>query len=337
MIDFTKFDLARYWPVDPPARIEPIEGGFNNRSYLVQTGSRSYVLKLYQNAGMDVRLRFEHELLRTLDGAGLPFAVPAPMVSRSGTTTVEHDGGLGLVALFHRIPGLAAERGNAEVAARCGQALGVLDVALAQISLDPAIAVPRAVGSLADEHPTVPDITASVNRIFRDRVEARALISVLERAEREWMRATAGWPHQIIHVDLFPSNVLVEGGEVSGILDFEFAGMSHRAMDFTVGLVAFSSMNRDDGVSWSMLEAFAKGYLRELPLAEPELAAVPALVLMREAGSFVHWLGRMEQGLTTRHDVHERADRILALDTWLEGNGAELVDRLGKCLDQPSR
>jgi homoserine kinase type II len=148
------------------------------------------------------------------------------------------------------------------------------------------------------------------------------------------MDATAGWPRQVIHCDFFPSNVLIEEGAVSGVLDFEFAGLGERAMDFAIGLVAFSFRtweagwrNGPDGLS---VDAFAGAYLATLPLATHELAAVPDLILMREAGSFVHWLGRLGRGLTTREDIEGRAERLLDLDAWLATNGDDLLDLLSR-------
>jgi hypothetical protein len=57
---------------------------------------------------------------------------------------------------------------------------------------------------------------------------------------------------------------------------------------------------------------------------------MPDLILMREAGSFVHWLGRLGQGLTTREDIEGRAERLHALDAWLRENGDALVDHLNR-------
>ena len=74
---------------------------------------------------------------------------------------------------------------------------------------------------------------------------------------------TAGWPTQVIHTDYYPANVLVAGDAVSGILDFEYAGRGHRAMDVAIGLAAFSNKRWDDW-SWPVCRAFAEGYLRRL-------------------------------------------------------------------------
>ena len=121
---------------------------------------------------------------------------------------------------------------------------------------------------------------------------------------------------------------MMDSDSVTGILDFEFAGHGYRAMDFSIGLAAFSAKNWHDGCSWSLLESFAKGYLQRMPLSEGELAATPVLLLMRELTSLIHWLGRAKQGLTTPADIHDRAHRVLSLYRWLESNQRQLIHRL---------
>jgi len=128
--------------------------------------------------------------------------------------------------------------------------------------------------------------------------------------------------------DFYPTNTLVDTGAVSGILDFEFSGTGHRAMDFAIGLAAFSTRNWVEGCSWPLVDAFAEGYLGRTPLTDGELTATPTLLLMREVASLIHWLGRMEQGLATLEDIHSRVHRLLSLDRWLEAHGDEVAARL---------
>lgn len=322
--------VLSHWPVDPPLDLEPIVTGTNNRSYLVTSGERFYILKWYRNPGSLDRLRFEHELLGALAAAGPRFAVPSPLPTRAGDTSVDlaHDSVVFRFALFPLIPGRAARFGSLEDAFRCGTALADLDLALAAVRLDPAIPVPGAFGELGAVHAEVPDPLAAIQRQFRDRAVATDLARIVSRAEERWRHRTTGWDIQLMHSDFYPSNTLMEGGEVTGILDFEFSGPGYRAMDFAIGLAAFSARDWNEGCAWPLVESFATGYLRHSPLDAEELAAMPALLLMREATSLTHWLGRLEQGLTTPDDLHARARRLLALDRWLEAHQGELVNRL---------
>ncbi|HYH10968.1 MAG TPA: phosphotransferase, partial [Thermomicrobiales bacterium] len=293
-------------------------------------GSGSFILKWYRNEGVEDRLRFEHALLGALADAQLPFDVPAPVPARSGETMVdvEIDRRPCCMALFRLIAGRAAEDGNLDEARRCGEALAILDRAMASVALAPDVPIPDTFGDLATVHPRVPCPTEALGRLFDSHGDATVASDVVTRVEELWQHHTAAWEYQIIHGDFYPSNTLVHAGRVTAILDFEYSGMGHRAMDFAIGLASFSVKDGDADRAWPLIDSFATGYLREARLDERELSAIPALLLMREVTSLIHWLGRMEQGLTAREEIHSRVDRLLALDRWLAAQGAALVERL---------
>ena len=317
--------LLTSWPLDEPIRVEPAAAGVNNRSWLVSAASGRFVLKSYRDVTDPERLAFEHALLVALDAAGLPFSAPAPVPASSGATAVPVDDERW--SLFRHIPGRAAMRDREPDANLAGEALAMLHRALASVALDPAVPVPETFGDLATVHPAVPNPGDAIDRLLNPDIA-----TVAERAMAGCRQQTAGWPTQVIHTDYYPANVLVAGDAVSGILDFEYAGRGHRAMDVAIGLAAFSNKRWDDW-SWPVCRAFAEGYLRRLPLNRDELEAMPALMLAREVTSLVHWLGRHARGLTDRADIEDRGSRLLALDRWIDGNrdrlAHELLDLVG--------
>jgi homoserine kinase type II len=330
-------EIATHWQLTPPVRLEPIAAGMNNRSWLVRSGSGIYVLKWYRNMQEADRLRFEHALLGALAAAELPFAVPSPLPARSGDTSIRIETGSGpaRTVLSRHIPGRAAAFGSIEETGRCGAALASLDKALATIELDPGIPVPTAFDALGTIHPLVPDPVAAIERLPGDSALRAALVTAVPGAEQRWREHRANWATQLIHGDYYPSNTLVHGGEVSGIVDFEYSSMGYRAMDFAVGLAAFSTRSWEEGCAWPLVSAFAEGYLSQTPLSEPEIMAIPSIMRLREAVSFIHWQGRMEQGLTPLDDIHDRGRRLLSLRRWLERHQDELVDRIIRL--RPSR
>ncbi|MBA3274256.1 MAG: phosphotransferase [Chloroflexia bacterium] len=330
MIGLTDSDILTHWALVPPLEVEPIATGTNNRSFLVKSGMHFCVLKWYRNVGNLERLRFEHKLLGALAAARLPFAVPTPLPTRTGDTTVEitHDRDVSRFALFQHIPGRAAAFGSSVETRRCGEALAILDQVLDALTLESTVPIPETFGDLSSIHPSVPDPRAAIEKVFREQALATALARIVKLAGERWQSCTSDWNAQLIHGDFYPTNTMMDSGEVSGILDFEFSGTGYRAMDFTIGLAAFSTKSWDDGCSWPLVESFAQGYLRRTPLAEEDLATVPILLLTREVTSLIHWLGRKEHGLTTVDDLHARARRLLSLDRWLEAHQTRLVDRL---------
>lgn len=314
-------ELGAHWSLAPPIQFEPFATGVNNRSWLVTTASDRFVLKTYRDVTDPDRLAFEHALLAALDAATLPFAVPVPIPASSGATAVPV--GDERWSLFHRIQGRAAGRDSEPDARRSGEALAMLHVALASVALDPAMPVPDTYGELGPVHRAVPDPVGAIDRL----IGAEAA-SVAARAMARWHERTAGWSTQLIHADVYPANVLVSGDAVSGILDFEYAGRGHRAMDVAIGLAVFSTGDVRAGWSWPVFDAFAGGYLSRWPLGHDEIESIPALMLAREATSLVHWLGRHARGLTDRADIEDRGLRLLALHRWLESHQDALVTRL---------
>lgn len=310
--------------------MRPIATGTNNRSYLVSAGQATYVLKRYSNVGIKERLPFEHALLTALTRAGLPFAVPVPMPTISGETSpsIRHDGETWQIALFPHISGRAAAFGNAEETERCGSALAMLDEALEAVRLDPSIKTPETFGPLSAVHELILDPRVTTFKMFGSGVLSSTLIDIMARVEHNWEVHTRDWHPQLIHGDFYPSNTLIDAGRVIGILDFEFAGTGYKAMDFAIGLAAFSTKDWEVGPDWQALEAFAAGYLARSPLTTQELSAIPLLWMVREATSFTHFLGRMEQGITPRGDIEARAHRLLTLDRWVTDHQVQLVDRL---------
>lgn len=320
--------LQMHWRLQPPFQIEQVTTGLNNQTYRVRCSDDDvFFLKHYQNADAGARVEFEQMLLQALSQSNLPFAVPAPLSTATGEAVTRMPDG-GALSLTHRISGRPGWRGDPALALGAGHALALLDVAMAQTGLNPAIDIPSTFGALTSEHPAIPDVSRAVHAVFHDREMATAIEATLVSAERRWRLSTAGWPTQIIHGDYFPPNVLVTDGKVSGVIDFEFAGTGHRAMDFAIGLVAFGAPHKTFVPMWQGMEAFATGYLPTNPISDDERASMPDLILMCEASSLVHWLGRLNQGLVSPDELQRRGRRLLEVKDWLAAHGRDLVQRL---------
>src|SRR5262249_46569486 len=113
---------------------------------------------------------------------------------------------------------------------------------------------------------------------------------------------------------------------------FEFASPDLRALDFAVGIWSFGVALWQTDRDWTTIEAFAAGYGDGGALQHLEVAALPALLRLREAVSLTHWVGRQRQGLTTEADIVERAERMLRIDHWLQTHADELVQRVEQAM-----
>jgi homoserine kinase type II len=314
------YDLAR------PVAIAPLSAGMNNRSFLISSAGSDYVLKWHQNTGAIERIRLLDPILAALERMHLPFAIPLTLRSRAGGPmyAAPIDGSTVILTLTPRIDGRSPVFGDHRQALVCGQALGLLDQALRRITLVPGITAKEPFPVLDDIHPEVSNPTGMAPSILTHGDVAHLLVKI----EEVWLERTRRWPKQLIHGDFYPTNVLMVDASVSGVLDFEYSGPGHRAMDFATGLGAFGVKDWTARPEWPLIEAFASGYMRHSPLTPEEREGVPDLLLKREATSFVHWLGRMHQGLIDSRDMRSRGERLIALERWVYIHREHLVEVL---------
>lgn len=323
--DITPEDISRLWPVPAPSRLLRTARGTNNHSFIVESGTddSTYFLKQHKNVLDRERFLFACQLMRGIAAQDPPFAVPETILSRAGETHVVHGGSTFNLSTF--IPGTVAAYGDRDDAATCGAALADLHLILSRIDLGSHEAGPPTYGDLGSVHPLVPDPPATIRHVLGQGDLADASIAILPAVQSRWSSVTAGWPLTWIHADFYPSNVLQQAHRVTGIVDFEFSGAGYRAMDFAIGIYAFAfglpSKNE-------LIDRFGTAYLERMALSEEEIAAISLMILIREATSLVHWIGRGRQGLTDRTGAAERARRLVTLAGVLDRTGADVVTRL---------
>jgi homoserine kinase type II len=291
-------DLVRPWNLGTPTEVTRPDRGTNNLVWLVQVAGDSFVLRVHRNAGLE-QIALEHVLLAELGRRELSFAVPAPIPAHDGRTVVPTN--LGPASLYRRLPGDHPPRDTAGLTLT-GQALGELDAALADIDAELAPIDWRR--SLNAIHPAVPDLDELAADLGRELSSAETTwfarqVREIDARIREWRTKL---PTQVIHCDFGPSNLLVENGTVTGILDFELAGLDLRAFDLAAALGQST-----DELATEQVEAFRTGYDRFVTLSAAERAALPDLVAQRALGSVIWRAGRWRQGLST---VAEVADRL---------------------------
>lgn len=320
----SELDLGRIldaWGLPRPRAIGPASGGYQNRTSYVSCATGDFVLRVYTNVSDPSRQRFEHELLRRLGAAGLPFAIPHPVPSTSGDTLRVVDGRL--AALFVRIAGEPASEDDPVARRRGAAALADVDAALGTFDHFEAT-VPSFTGALAAMHPLVDDLDAAVAECGLDADESRRLAIALHEVAELADPLYASLPQQVTHGDFGFGNLLLRDGTVIGYLDFEHSGWDVRAMDLAVGLYRWPQLG---DVAMVRCDEFGRAYCARLALDIAEVAALPALMRLRAGVAFVHWTGRRRAGLATADDTRWRARRALLVNDWVERNGAALVAR----------
>jgi homoserine kinase type II len=306
-------DVLDEWNLPRPRELTRTSFGMSNESYFVKSAAGEHVLRVHVSKSLQA-IRFEHEVLRHLIEADLPFRVPRPLPTVRGDTVALHVDSARQCALFSRIPGEALDEADTTAVTRVGAAFARLDMALAGIERTD-LPSPAFTGDLRAMHPAITDLGQlddQVGKLGRELVERAA-----ELAGPIW----ASLPTQLIHGDFGFGNVLVSSGRVRGLVDFEYTGRNVRAMELAAGLA--SAIVRD--ARESLWRPVLRGYLGTLRLDPIELGALPALAVLHWAVIVVWWAGRSLDGHPFPQGLAALVDRALAVERWTNDHGRELV------------
>ncbi len=122
--------------------------------------------------------------------------------------------------------------------------------------------------------------------------------------------------------------MLLTGGAVSAVLDFELAGEDLRALDLAV-VLAWWPLWGTEQEHWTVCEAFARGYASVEPLTPAEAEAVPTLARLQFATYLMHSVGRYRAGMAGWGEIAtDMAQWALAFLAWLTTNEPVLTERL---------
>ncbi|MGB4912773.1 MAG: homoserine kinase [Candidatus Dechloromonas phosphoritropha] len=250
-----------------PGTLTGIAAGMQNSNYFVTASGRRWVLTIFEHlAPRD--LDFCLALQEHLAARGIP--CPRPLAAADGRFWRPLAGKP--AALFTCLPGDCIE---AATVAHC-RTLGAMLARLHLAGADFPSPLPNPCG-----------------HDWRERT-GRRLAPALSADERGRLRAEldfqaaqdySGLPHGIVHGDLFRDNVLWQDNEeLSGVLDFYFAGADSLLFDLTV-------VANDWCPEADQLAALIAGYSALRPLTSGEEAAWPAL---RRAAALRFWLLRLD-------------------------------------------
>jgi homoserine kinase type II len=265
----------RHYSVGALQALEPIEAGIENSNYFVTTSQGRYVLTLFERLPA-AELPFYLGLMAHLARHGIP--APAPIADLSDRYLSELKGKP--AALVTRLPGRSLESpGEAE----CVE-LGAL---LARMHL-----AARSYGAYLDNPRGSKwwKIAASDLKPFLKKDESELLAS--ELAFQAGQRFP-DLPRAAVHADLFRDNALFEGGRISGVIDFYFAGVDCLLYDLAVCANDWC-IDDDFALEPALSAALLQAYEAVRPLSGEERAAWPAML---RAAALRFWLSRL-------HDFH---------------------------------
>lgn len=132
--------------------------------------------------------------------------------------------------------------------------------------------------------PVVPPGASGLAASWRPGYPQKSAVNLLNELEFQAAQDYSLLPRGVIHGDLFRDNVLWQAGQLTGVLDFYFAGED--ALLFDLAVVA-----NDWCIEAGSLPALVSGYRSVRPIGDLEARAWPAL---RRAAALRFWLLRLE-------------------------------------------
>eukprot|EP00595_Chromulina_sp_UTEXLB2642_P002305 CAMPEP_0196765272 /NCGR_PEP_ID=MMETSP1095-20130614/7926_1 /TAXON_ID=96789 ORGANISM="Chromulina nebulosa, Strain UTEXLB2642" /NCGR_SAMPLE_ID=MMETSP1095 /ASSEMBLY_ACC=CAM_ASM_000446 /LENGTH=172 /DNA_ID=CAMNT_0042123055 /DNA_START=483 /DNA_END=1001 /DNA_ORIENTATION=- len=158
-------------------------------------------------------------------------------------------------------------------------------------------------------------VRSATNRAIKEIEESEIKISNYLKSD---------FPVQLIHGDLHYDNILVHDGQVSGLLDFEFAAFDWRAMELAVCLSKYAGV---DGVM-NNFNLFVKGFSRYGRLSSDEIEAIPDLIVLRILSNVVYFVGRAIANEDSIESLTTRIENYMNRCDWVNANKRNICDMI---------
>jgi homoserine kinase type II len=296
-------DIAAFFRalgLDGPRSVRGITTGIENTNYFVDTDRGKYVLTLFERLTFE-QLPFYLHFMKHLAARRMP--VPDPVANVSGEILHSMKGRPAVVV--NRLPGESVTAPTDSHCRSVGEILARMHVA----------------GSDYPRHQVNPrglEWWNEVVPVVGRRVSGgqRSLLS----SELAFQKQIAAFftyeqlPKGPVHADLFRDNVLFDGGHLTGVFDFYFAGCDAFLFDIAVCLNDWCVDGCTGRQHDERAAAFLGGYESVRALTPAERTLLPA---MQRAGAFRFWLSRLwdlylprEAALLNAHDP-SHFERIL--------------------------
>jgi homoserine kinase type II len=263
-----------------------IAAGIENSNFFIdmQDGQR-YVLTIFERLNAQ-ELPYFMRLMKHLASHGL----------KSPDVMVRHDGSL----IFDVNTSEGIKQGCI-VSCLSGKTLDFLNKAQLESS-GQALATLHIAGSHFAEHrdnptgfswleDTISEMQADVAKVYGQDV----LDLLHDELAYQKQQSISGLPTGVIHGDLFVDNILFEGNEVSGVIDFYYAHDAAYAMDIAIAINAQAIVLGDEDEA--RMAAFLKGYESKRVLTADEKDALNGLLRL---GALRFWVSRLFDALYPR-------------------------------------
>jgi len=290
--------------------LKGISSGITNTNYFVTTQhngiQNKFVLTLFEHNALE-ELPYFIDLMSHLAAHGIP--CPKPIADKAGASLHMLNGKP--AALISCLNGRDVETPNVLQCAAVGAVLAKMHIAGQSFEAE------------------FPQHNSHNQRGMDWRVKTAAqVLPHLATADQQLLKETLAFqaefdttqlPMGVIHADLFRDNVLFDGNEIGGLIDFYYACHDVLAYDLAIAVNDWC-VNADGSLDVARLEAMLNAYQAVRPFTSAEHAAWPALLRI---AALRFWLSRLydqvypQAGELTHAKDPNHFQRILKLRTYL--------------------
>ncbi len=305
-------------------RAKALDGERDQNSHILTENGAEYVLKIHPPAEEPNFVAFQNQALRQIEAKDPGLPVPRVIATLAGADLATLDAGAGpqVLRLLSWVagpplyahlpppeppadPALGVTLGDA-----MGSALGRLDRALEGFR-HPGDDTPM----LWNVH-QVPQLRSVLDCIPP---EYRSLAEdTMQRFEQELLPLLPSLPHQVIHNDANPGNVLWQGAEIQGLIDFGDMAYAPRIQELAV---AGSYVDRPEWPILLPLRGMIRSYQKHRPLERREVELLPHFLRTRILVSLavISWVVQTnpkdrERNLAYLPRVHTKLQRFWSLE-----------------------
>jgi len=278
-------ELLTHYSLGELKSFEGIAAGIENSNFFIDAEQGRFVLTVFERMDAD-ELPYFMRLMRHLAARGL--ACPDVMQRQDGSLlfAIDADGESKHGCIVSCLSGKTLDMLNDKQLFASGKAMAQMH--LAGVDFPEVRDNPTGTDWLDD---TAKQVMPGVAEKYGD--EAASML----QSELDFQRGRTynALPKGLVHGDLFVDNILFDGDEVSGVIDFYYAHTAPWMMDVAIALNAQAVVlgNHDS----LRMQAFLAGYesLRQLEPQEKE-----ALSALLRAAALRFWLSRLYDALFPR-------------------------------------
>lgn len=273
------FEQLSHWleayPLGQLRDLQGIASGITNTNYFVTTDTGRYVLTLFEENTAE-ELPFFLDLMTHLAERGIP--CPHPVKNHAGVSLGELNGKP--AALVSCLRGKSLEHPSVEQCAEIGRVLAEMHLA--------GLSFSAGMKNLRDGE-WRKKTAAKVAPLLRaaDKALLDAQLAFEAEADSEYL------PSGVIHADLFRDNVLFDGNELGGIIDFYYACQDALLYDVAIAVNDWC-VQSDGSLDQAKVMALVGAYHAVRPLTAAEVEAWSGML---RTAAMRFWLSRL-------HDLH---------------------------------